>query len=134
MAGRESLARCTCCDWAGVYPVQPVLVSAYATGAAAGGALTPCPPCQVGEVRCAVNFDEEREAIRQHLAAARLDVQTLQTHDGKLAIVVRDGHGVPRVITLDPAATAHDPRAALEQVTRSIANPGGASLPGPPYR
>lgn len=133
MAGRESLARCTCCDWAGVYPVQPVLVSAYAAGAPAGAALNPCPRCRGGEARCAVNVDEEREAIRQQLAAARLDVQTLQTTDGKLAIVVRDGHGVPRVITFDPAAIAHDPRAALEQVTRSIANQGGSGEPGP-YR
>jgi len=127
---RESLARCTSCAWAGVYAVRPEPLTAFA--ATPAETLNRCPGCGVGEVRCAIDPAEEREAIRAHLAGARVDAQVTVTHDGGLAVIVRAAGRVPAVVALDLAALDRDPRATLDAVVRGQADVAGPR--GAPYR
>lgn len=129
-AARESLARCTHCGWAGIQAVR-VVVGAFA---ARGPRPNPCPGCADGEVRCALNLDEEREAIRQHLTVAFPEVQAWHTDEGKLAVVVGMGRGVPRVATLDPRALDGDPRSGLDRLALQLQPDAAISPPRTPYR
>lgn len=127
---RESLARCTACGWAGLYAVR-VDVRTAAESARAWTRANPCPACRAGEVRCALGRDEERDAIRQHLAAALGDVRALPTEDGAIAVVLGVGGTLPRAATVDPRALDAHPRLALERV---IAQLRGETEARAPYR
>lgn len=127
---RESLARCTSCAWAGVYAVRPEALTAFS--AAPTGPLNRCPGCGAGEVRCAIDPAEEREAIRAHLASARVDARVTVTHDGGLAVIVRGAGRVPAVVALDLAALDRDPRATLDALVRGLTDVTGPR--GAPYR
>ena len=128
---RESLACCTACGWAGLYPVE-VDVGSLSAGRPAPA--NPCPQCPGGAARCALSPEEEREAIRQHLAAAFGDVRALPTEDGQLALVIGLGRGVPRAATVDVRALDGHPRLFLERIIAQLQTGAAAEQGRAPYR
>ena len=127
---RESLARCTSCAWAGLYAVA-VVIEPYAERSR-GPRPNACLACADGEVRVALSPHEEREAIRQHLAAALADARALPTEAGAIAVVTGEGAAALRTATIDARALAEHPRLELERVVALLR--GAPRPPGSPYR
>ncbi len=118
------------CAWAGLYRVRAVTTTPYANWPSA--AANPCPACGDGEVRAAANPDEERQAVRAHLAIRLPDVQLAMTSEGKTVATLRSGRRAPVVIAVDLDAVRLDPRATIDDLGVRLQT--GAAAGSAPYR